>query len=333
MLTACNNPVFFYEGDCEVSYYLRFVYDMNLKWADAFPSEVKSYNLYVFDNEGKFVKEYSENGAALEDPAYTLKLDLMPGEYQLVAWCGLDNAAGAGESFLVPEPIKGQTTIEELSCKLRTLSDASFPVYSDTQLKFLYHGNMSVNLPDTQDGQDYYYTMYLTKDTNHIRIILQDTGGDNIEVGDFMVTIESDDSWLAYDNLPIASAPVTYLPWSQVNDEMGFGDDDSDIKYSYGLVADLSMSRIMAEQQNTSFLTIRNAQDHEIIARVPFIQYALLIKEYYEEAYGHAMTPQEFLDREDEYELTFFMIGQKWIDSYIYINSWRVVLHNYDVGS
>ena len=74
------------------------------------------------------------------------------------------------------------------------------------------------------------------------------------------------------------------------------------------------------------------ADTGEQIASVPIIQYALLSKEYYETAYGHKMTDQEFLDREDEYILTFFLDeNMKWISSVIMIQSWRIVLHDYDI--
>ena len=62
---SCDRSMFDYEGDCEVHHIVRFRYDMNLKWADAFASEVKSVNLYVFDSDGLFLQEYSGRGPAL----------------------------------------------------------------------------------------------------------------------------------------------------------------------------------------------------------------------------------------------------------------------------
>lgn len=44
------------------------------------------------------------------------------------------------------------------------------------------------------------------------------------------------------------------------------------------------------------------------------------------------MSDQEYLDRQDEYNMTFFLDEQnQWINSVILINSWRVVLSNVDV--
>lgn len=335
-LASCHNPVYEDEGDCEVHYRIRFVYDMNLKWADAFPSEVKSVNLYVFDQDGIFVREYTGKGEELSKPGYYMELDLEPGNYKMVAWCGLDNDT-ADESFSVITPIAGQTEIEQLTCWLNTKSDNQYPLYSDTRLYFMYHGDMEVDLPDSQNGETYYYTMPLVKDTNHVRVILQQLSGENMVPSDFDFRIDAADGKLAWDNSILDDAVVTYLPWDKLTGTAGVGkDDDIDntrsLVYVDGVIADMTMSRLMADQKSDVMLTITNANSGKQIASVPVIQYALLSKKYYEEAYGHVMTDQEFLDREDEYVLTFFLDeNMNWISSVIMIQSWRIVLHNYDL--
>ena len=344
--SSCDSIIFDDEGDCEVIHKIRFVYDLNLKWADAFSSEVHSVNLYVFDSNGVFVKEYLGRGEALSRPDYYMLLDLPVGDYKLVAWCGLDNGDAAEESFTVPQPVVGETTIEELTCRLNTQSaltsrngdtDAVME-YSDKQLYFLYHGYMDISIVDNHDGEEYTYTMYLTKDTNHIRIILQELSYDEgLNPEDYSISIEPADGLYAYNNAPIGNAIVKFTPWSQEADEVGVGRvdvGDGSIKYVKGLVADLSVGRMMASQWNKMMLTITdNKTQEKIIARMPIIQYALLSKSYYEMAYGHTMADQEFLDREDEYVMTFFLYQNKWMDSFIDILSWRIVIHDYELGT
>ena len=337
LFTSCDSLMFDDEGDCVVKYKMMFRYNMNLKWADAFPSEVKSVNLYVFDSNGVFVKEYTAQGEALSRPGYYMDLDLPAGDYKFVAWCGLRNEGAKTESFTVPQPVAGITTVDELTCSLNTRQSGN-EIYSDTRLYFLYHGSLEANLPDSQDGQEYVYLMDLTKDTNHIRIILQELSSEEgLNADDYEICIEDANGLMAHDNALIGDTKITYLPWAQQPDEVGVGKvdvtDGTSIKYVKGLVADLSVARLMATHRNDLMLTIRSSQleDRKIIARVPLIQYALMSKEYYEMAYGHAMTDQEFLDREDEYVMTFFLYQNKWMDAYIDIHSWRVVLSEYDV--
>lgn len=340
LFSSCDDAfIYDQEGDCSVKYRVKFVYDMNLKWANAFPSEVKSVNLYVFDSDGVFYKEYTESGEALAAPDFYIELDVPAGDYQLVAWCGLENQGVEEESFTVTQPVAGVTRLEDFVCSLNVLSTRSEeeegPV-SDSRLYFLYHGNMAVNLPDTQDGETYYYTMPLVKDTNHIRIILQEiASNEDMIPSDYDITIEAADGLMAYNNDLLPSPVITYKPWSLVQDEVGVGRVDvenGEIKYIKGIVADLSVARMMAYQEDSFYLVVRKAESQELIARVPIIKYALLSKKYYELAYNHVMTDQELLDREDEYVMTFFLEKGKWISSYVDILQWRIVTEDYEIG-
>lgn len=333
-LGSCD-AVYEDEGDCRSTYRVKFIYDLNLKWADAFPSEVHSVNLYIFDENGLFVKEYAESGEKLSQPGFCIEFDdktVSPGNYTLLAWC-LNDDTKAGASFTIPTPVPGETSLEEMTCTLNTLSNAAYHEYSDTRLAFLYHGMLKVELPDAHDGLTYDYTVYLTKDTNHIRIILQELSGEDIDASEFEMKIEAANGRLAYNNRLLPVNPiVTYLPWSLISDQMALGDNGV-LTYNYGVIGDLSSSRMMASQRDEFFLTVTRKDSGEtVIANVPVIQYALLAKDYYEVAYGHVMTDQEFLDREDEYVMTFFLYNGKWLDGSILINSWRVVIHDYEVS-
>ena len=339
--TACDPHLFDGEGDCDVLHIIRFRYERNLKWADAFPSEVNSVNLYVYDADGLFVKSYLGRGEALSDRDYFIELDLPAGDYKFVAWCGLENDGVEMESFTVPQPVAGVSHIGELTCALNTKrasrageGNAAYE-YSDERLKFLYYGRLDVNIEDNHDGRTYEHIMYLTKDTNHIRIILQETQAPGLETDDYDFTIEDANSIMEHDNSLRETDPVIYRPWRQDSDELGIGKPEAGgLQYVRGIYADLSAGRMMASHKDDFMLTIRNRRTQETIVSVPVLHYALLSRKYYEEAYGHTMADdQEFLDREDEYVLTFFLVNGKWTeDMGIMIHSWRVVRHDYDLG-
>ena len=333
--TACDESMFDSEGDCEVTHSIRFLYEKNLKWADAFPSEVRSVHLYAFDTRGLFVKEYTAAGEALSEPGWLLPLDLPTGTYRFVAWCGLENGA-AEESFTVPQPVAGVTTIEELTCTLNTTRGDDGETSGD-ELDFLYYGRSEETLVDNHDGQDYVYDIYLTQDTNHIRIILNElTSDEDMDPKDYDIRIEAVNGLMGHDNELLGNTVVTYTPWDISADEVAVGkpDADDEVKTIRGIIADFSVSRMTAGQAGSMRLTITDRRSNDkIITRVPVIHYALLSKGYYEKAYRHQMTDQDFLDREDEYVFTFFLYDNKWLDSYIDIHSWRVVLHDYEVGT
>lgn len=339
MATACHSRLFDNEDDCSGKYYLGFVYDLNLKWADAFPSEVDSVNLYVFRN-GRYVRKFTAAGDVVNKPGYLMPLDLAAGEYRLVAWCcGRNNEGVTGESFSVTPPVEGQTTLDEFVCSLNTQAQSRATAFSQRWLKFLYHGMMDLSLPEIADGKDHYYQMELTKDTNHIRIILQQQSDEELKDGDFEFRIEDANGVMAYDNSLLGNDVVCYKPWGLQSAEAVIGKEGvepnaGDLTYAKGVIADLSTGRLMADHESDLLLVIDNAKDNKEIARIPLIQFALMSKKYYESAYGHLMEPQEFLDREDEFVFTFFLDDkQNWMSSKIYVHQWRVVRQETELGS
>ena len=48
-LTGCDGMIYDDEGDCAPRYKVRFVFDKNLSFADAFSNEVNSVTLYIID--------------------------------------------------------------------------------------------------------------------------------------------------------------------------------------------------------------------------------------------------------------------------------------------
>ena len=335
--TSCDKHFFEYEGDCEVTWSLRLVYDLNLKWADIFPSDVKSQNLpvnlYVFDNDGLFVKQYNISSDVLLSRNCEIELDLPTNRtYQFLAWCGLYNLNADYGSFSVPEPVAGVTTITDMDCLLQTQGNTETgEQISNLQLPFLYHGYLKQYLTDNHDGTHYVENLYLTKDTNHIRVMLQQVSGD-ISAEDVEVSLTDENGNLNWQNDPIGNTKIEYSPWDINTDILAVGNSGGEIKNYYGVIADLSTSRLMADRINDIFLTVRRKDDGKIIFKVPMIQYSLTEKRYYEKTYNKTMSNQEFLDRQDEYVMTFFINENldNWLYAVIEILEWREVIHNYE---
>lgn len=329
--TSCDNLISDEEGDCSVTYRLKFRYDKNLKWADAFANEVSSVHAYAFDESGVLVWHRDEvvNRATADN--YSMLIDLPAGDYKLLAWCGLRNEGDNEESFSVPEVLVGKTMLEEVQCEMRREYDET-GAYSEKKLNRLYHGIMDVSLPENEDGGEYVYTMSLTKNTNHIRVILQQLSGEDVDVSKFTFRIDEENGLMDYDNAVLEDENINYRPCATTNGVAGVGKEDvRAIINVKGAIADLTVARMMADRRKKMILTITN-DEGEKIATIPVIDYALLAKEYYEEEYGHKMTDQEFLDREDEYVLTLFIDeNHKWLSSQILIHSWVVVPNDVNI--
>lgn len=328
---SCDSFVYDGEGDCDVTYTLRFRYDMNLKWADAFANEVSSVHVYAFDQSGLLAWQAEEKINPADADRYSIKLDLPAGEYTLLAWCGLRNDGERGESFTVPDARIGETRIEEMQCALNRLSDEA-GAYSKDRLYRLFHGKLDVTLPDSEDGASYDYTIRLTKNTNHIRVILQHLSGEDVDADRFTFRIDDENGLMAHDNGLMPDENINYRPWEVRTGEAGIGKETTRAIINVrGAIADFTVARLMEPRRKKMTLTITN-DEGKTVASIPVIDYALLAKGYYEEEYGHTMTDQEFLDREDDYALTLFLDeNNEWISSQIMIHSWVVVPNKVDI--
>lgn len=324
-LSSCNGVIYDDEGDCTVSYRLKFRYDWNMKFADAFQREVKSVAVYAFDKEtGTLVWQKTDKGNALALDGYAMTLDLPAGDYDLVAWCGLDNDTTA-ESFTVPQMTVGESTMNDLTCSLNRQHDSEGNAYVSDDLFALFHGQLSVNLPQNDDGGEYTYTMPLTKDTNHLRVILQHLSGNDVDVTKFTFTLDDENGLMNYDNSLIADENITYNAWNTETGVAGVDTTRAEVTSVKLAIADLTTARLMEGRK--VFLTIHNDEGKTIV-HIPFIDYALLIKGYY----NRSMSNQEFLDRQDEWSMTFFLDeNNEWVASSVIINAWRIVMQNVDL--
>ena len=318
---SCDDSVIYDdEGDCSVNYRIKFKYDKNMKFADAFSNEVTSVALYVFDEAGTLVFKGVESGEALANENYAMPVELQPGDYEMLAWCGVGN----GESFTVPEAVIGVTKKEDLTCRMNRISANGIGVV-DKDLAPLYHGQLKVKFSDAIGT--HYETISLTKNTNVVRVVLQQLSGEDVDPEQFSFEIQDYNGFMAYDNSLLEDELMIYKPWSL---ESGSADIDADIyngktrASSVGVaVAEMTTGRLMADAR--PILVVRNLAENKVVLSVPVVDYALLVKGNY----NRAMDDQEYLDRQDEYNMTFFLDESgDWVSSTIIVNSWRVVLNN-----
>ena len=330
-MSSCDNWLYEEEGDCSVYYRLKFRYDMNLKWADAFANEVTSIHLYAFDKSGVLAWQKAEQIVPGTAENYSMLLDLPAGDYKLLAWCGLQNDGEQDESFSVPEARVGETRMEQLQCALNRQHDES-GAYSNEHLYRLFHGVLDVSLPVNDDGGSYEYIMSLIKNTNHIRVILQHLSGVDVNKDDFIFRIDDENGLMAYDNELLEDENINYRPWDVQNVEAGIGmDGNRAVSNVKGLVADFTVGRLIETHRKKMILAI-DTKDGKKVARIPVMDYALMGKEYYEKEYRYPMNERQFLDRLDECVMTLFLDeDNNWVSSVIQILSWRVVLSNVDI--
>ena len=140
-MTSCNSVLDFDEGDCSYQYHVKFKYDYNMKYADAFHSLVSTVTLYAFDENGNLVDQTTDAGDQLKDENYSMTLNLAPGTYKFITWAGLNN-----QSFAVPLLMKGTSKLTDLTVKTKRTSTRAMGNVGDNvvdqNLISLWHGEM-----------------------------------------------------------------------------------------------------------------------------------------------------------------------------------------------
>ena len=281
---------------------VQFVYDMTLSGADAFNAQVGSVDLYVFDEQGNFVKKYSESGDALKDPNYRLTLDLANGNYTVVAWCGMMDNGFTLSPF---------TTLGEMQNAISNVQDG----ISSSDLKGMWYGRREIAVNANEETN---HVVHLTKDTNNIRVMLQNVDGRPCNGDTFEFSIIDNNAVVDGQNIP--SSSILYHPFAQGTSQVGGDENNAPVNVAY---AEFSTSRLYVGSQ--ARLVIKNKENGQIVLDIPLLDYLTLLRS---EKYRN-MSVQEYLDRECDYSLLLFLgDNNTWLRTTIVINGWTVRINN-----
>lgn len=338
-LASCEK-FFEYEGDCEPHYYVSFVYDMNMLYADAFGSRVSSVDLYIFDAAtDEFVGHYAEDDReVLRTKDYMMPIYVAPGKYRFVAWCGLANNEGR---YTVPDADNDEIkTLEELTAVMarqyearadRAFSNVNLDYNKDGEPCALYHGTIDASLPDLQGT--HVYPIQLTKDTNNIIVSIWHRYGE-LDKDHYEIKLEypenESNATLHHTNAPLADENILYRPWSIRGGKLDLGDvipglstdESSEEVYDHPegryITAEISTSRLMAD--HNPHLVIYDTKAQTTRLDVPLIKQ---IKAFRSFNYSK-MTDQEYLDRQDEFSVAI-ILDSSWAGFEMVINGWHVM--------
>ena len=260
----------------ECRLYVRFRYDYNMEFSDAFASQVNRVDVFVFDKDGTFVIKKSEQGETLGG-SYRMPLPLPAGEYRIAAW------AGMSDDFEMPEPVAGKTTLEELTVRMKREESL---VHNKALNPLWYGGVQAVSFTGRQEQTE---TVSLIKDTNKFRFILQKSGpGEELDINDCLFEIRADNGYYDWNNDLLDDDMISYRPYylEKVED--------------VGIVVEMNTMRLLEHKK--VYLTLTRKSDGKELMRIDLIPYLLLTK-----MEGHNIPAQEYLDRQSEYADSLFL--------------------------
>lgn len=293
---------------CEIGLRIRFIYDYNMEFANAFPSQVDCLTVLFYDAEGNYVKTVTETSSVLSDEYWRMQVELPAGQYTVVAYGGMADEKASFHFVTEPE----NTSLHDIEVRL----DAD---QVGKELHPLFYGKLDTEVEENALTYKE-VTVEMMKDTNNLRILLQQIGGEPVDHADYDFTITDNNTLFAWDNDLLPVPNVTYTPWTEGNAAAGELPDGSDASVAW---AELSFSRLAAAAK--PHLLITHKETGKNVVDIPLNNYLLLLKS---QAFDW-MPNQEFLDRESRWNMIFFLSeGDTWVATQISIKDWDVRINN-----
>ena len=186
--------------ECRLS--VKFKYDYNMEFADAFHAQVDKVELYVFDKNGKYLFKQAEEGSALSTGNYLMEVELPVGQYQFMAW------AGARDSYDITSLTPGVSTLTDLKLKLKR--EASLII--NKRMETLWYGEViNVNFDGTVHQTE---TINLIRDTKIVRFGFQSyTGSWTLDMNDYDYEIIESNGHLGHDNSLLDDDVLSFRPY------------------------------------------------------------------------------------------------------------------------
>lgn len=336
-MTSCDDSIIFEgEGNCEppvvetYTPHVQFVFKKHRqalhsladRERDVFYSTVASVHLFVFNAEtGEEVYDRIEKTdnlfSALDlrlsnntDRCY-MPLDLAPGKYRLVAWCGLDENDHNNAFSLSNQLTKG---FDYKECGVKFDEMTGHPLHHE-KYDGLYHGRVESFEIKEDNSEPQIIPIELTKDNNDIAVWIQHTSV-TFDKDEYEVVYVDGNGTMNFDDNSISKSDrLEYFPHSKTVLESSTQFNGEDM-LSGALVAHISTSRLMADNKDTARLEVRNKYGATVFS-VPFIKYVLELQTFSKDS-------QYYLDCEDTYNCSFYITGDNelWAPGRIIINNW-----------
>lgn len=302
-MSACDSIIYRDLDPCELE--ISYKFDYNILFADAFTSQVKRVDLFIFDENGQSVASPIRVEGNPFEEGFSHPLNLAPGKYTFVAWAGLYDRSYS---------ISNINDLNAMKVAINTVSGIS-----DKALDHLWHGILSD--VEVKGLPNEHLVIPLTKDTNTFKVNIVTTKKTSpINVEDYTVEIVSANSKMDGHNAIVPASTVTYSPYLS---EVGSTPDEHDTQL-VGLTYELRTGRLMASADDK--MVIKDRVHNAILGQLDLkkIIWELRLSQY------SSMPLQEYMDRQDEYVLTLIFDSDRpdFLSLTIVINGWLIREHN-----
>lgn len=285
-------------SNCNSELLLRFRYTLNDQYTDLFGSEVHRVTVYLFDNNGKYVDYFSQQGNQLTND-YVMHIPLPEGRYSVVVYGGDFMTYSTGElnsqTNTINETLrKGVTYINDFRMELKNTIGAESFLYPVGTPNDLYAA-LTTNAV-AASGNENITDVELIKDTKKIKVKITGTDAYNASLDVYIMALNGR---YKFDNsIDINHGTFKYRPINTL------------LRPNY-VETDLKMMRLVLEQ--SPMLVVQNRVTQEVLYHENMIEQILSTQQY---------ILQEDFDREDEFVFEISIVNDIVVS--VSINGWII---------
>lgn len=289
--------------ECPYGFWLKLRYTYNILDVDAATKYVDDAYVYIYDDNGNFIKRIYANHDALAANDYKVRVEGIPeGNYQFVVWSGM-----TGSQYAVSGDTK---TIGDFRLSLTSSGNTQ-----KSELTPLYHGYLS-----TVHYDDNYalHHVEMMKNTNHLACSIVSVSGQVVlDPDEFVMKVVTANSTMNAYNELISADDITYEPY--VSEQVTI--NDAEYGTLNGVKTAISILRLMSDRETRVILEKKSTG--QTVFNISFPEYIGKIGSLYTNL-GREISVQEYLDRQDFYTIVFVLSGD--LDQLIQVkvNQWRV---------
>ncbi|MDR1646175.1 MAG: FimB/Mfa2 family fimbrial subunit [Tannerellaceae bacterium] len=295
---------------CMTDKQIYFDYDLTLSQKGGInPEDITRLNLFVFNEDGLFVKEIVDEAPRIS-PDYVMTIGgLKTGLYRFVAWGNLKDqyALSAG---LVP----GKTKFDDLRVLLQSINNNREVT---EELKPLFFATHTEDLFTIQGPKSQRIHLNLIKDTYRVNVTV--VGMDATLAGkhDYKINIEDDNGIYTLNNDFAFCEKFTYTQPCRVEDNKE-SEGLKDLKSSLTVLrlTEERKPRSRAEEEPQPFLRLVNEQTKTVVLEDGLVS---LVKE------ANQLGAKINFATTYEFDITYELSQESTLVVYIYINGWRLI--------
>jgi hypothetical protein len=180
------------------------------------PADIKRMDLYIFDENGLFVKKITDESPTMSLDYYMTIPELKSGKYKFVAWGNLQNRYNISSNELIPD----KTSMEELQVYLNGIVDKMVDE-SSTSLPLLFYATHKEKELEVNAMADQKFQLDMVQDTYTINVKIVGLDEETLKSNAFRLEIYDNNDKYKFDNDFVQSDFFTYSsPCIQANDTL-----------------------------------------------------------------------------------------------------------------